>query len=72
MVKMVILNLIGVECVRFKVFEIKEEVKFKILNDFEFDMELDFYFVVKFVVEKDLISFYYVLYYILLWFIECV
>jgi E3 ubiquitin-protein ligase UBR1 len=69
--KTVILNSIGAERARFKASEIKEEVKFKTLNDFEFDTESDSHSVVKFVVEKDPISFHHALHYTLSWLIEC-
>lgn len=69
--KTVILNSIGAERHRFKQGEIKDEVKFKTLGDFEFDPENASYNVVKFVVEKDSISFHHALHYTLSWLIEC-
>ncbi|KID60163.1 E3 ubiquitin-protein ligase ubr11, partial [Metarhizium hybridum] len=69
--KTVILNSIGAERHRFKQGEIKDEVKFKTLTDFEFDTENASYEVVKFVVEKDSISFHHALHYTLSWLIEC-
>lgn len=69
--KTVILNSIGAERARFKVSEIKDEVKFKTLTDFEFDLEAESHSVVKFVVEKDPISFHHALHYTLSWLIEC-
>lgn len=69
--KTVILNSIGAERHRFKQGEIKEEVRFKTLSDFEFDTEAPSYDVVKFVVEKDAISFHHALHYTLSWLVEC-
>ncbi|KAK7430780.1 E3 ubiquitin-protein ligase ubr1 [Neonectria magnoliae] len=69
--KTVILNSIGAERHRFKQSEVKEEVQFKTLTDFEFDFEVSSYDVVKFVVEKDSISFHHALHYTLSWLIEC-
>lgn len=69
--KTVILNSIGAERHRFKQAEIKDEVRFKTLSDFEFDSEAASYDVVKFVVEKDSISFHHALHYTLSWLIEC-
>ncbi|KAJ6445707.1 ubiquitin-protein ligase E3 component [Purpureocillium lavendulum] len=69
--KTVILNSIGSERLRFKQGEIKDEVRFKTLTDFEFDTEGASYEVVKFVVEKDAISFHHALHYTLSWLIEC-
>ncbi|RMJ06993.1 hypothetical protein CDV36_013408 [Fusarium kuroshium] len=69
--KTVILNSIGAERHRFKQGEIKDEVQFKNLSDFEFDTEATSYDVVKFVVEKDAISFHHALHYTLSWLIEC-
>ncbi|KAM0188583.1 hypothetical protein ACHAPI_010517 [Fusarium lateritium] len=69
--KTVILNSIGAERHRFKQSEIKDEVQFKTLTDFEFDGESSSYDVVKFVVEKDAISFHHALHYTLSWLIEC-
>lgn len=69
--KTVILNSIGAERHRFKQSEVKDEVQFKTLTDFEFDMDATSYDVVKFVVEKDAISFHHALHYTLSWLIEC-
>ncbi|GAB0137326.1 hypothetical protein EsDP_00005597 [Epichloe bromicola] len=69
--KTVILHSIGAERHRFKQGEIKDEVKFKSLGDFEFDPDNASYNVVKFVVEKDSISFHHALHYTLSWLIEC-
>lgn len=69
--KTVILNAIGAERHRFKQGEVKDEVRFKTLSDFEFDTSASSYDVVKFVVEKDPISFHHALHYTLSWLIEC-
>lgn len=69
--KTAVLNSIGAERHRFKQGEIKDEVKFKSLDDFEFDPGNVSYNVVKFVVEKDSISFHHALHYTLSWLIEC-
>lgn len=69
--KTVILNSIGAERHRFKQSEIKDEVRFKTLSDFEFDGDAGEYDVVRFVVEKDAISFHHALHYTLSWLIEC-
>ncbi|CAM1507172.1 Fc.00g068130.m01.CDS01 [Cosmosporella sp. VM-42] len=69
--KTVILNSIGAERHRFKQSEVKDEVRFKTLSDFEFDSDAGSYDVVKFVVEKDAISFHHALHYTLSWLIEC-
>lgn len=69
--KTVILNSIGADRARFKQAEIKDEVQFKTLSDFEFDYDAASYDVVKFVVEKDPISFHHALHYTLSWLIEC-
>ena len=68
--KTVILNSIGAERGRFKNSEVKDEVVFKTLNDFEFESEDASYNVVKFVVEKEAISFHHALHYTLSWLIE--
>lgn len=67
----VILNSMGAERVRFRQGEIKDEVQFKTMTDFEFDLDAQSYNVVKFVVEKDAISFHHALHYTLSWLIEC-
>ncbi|KAL2131572.1 hypothetical protein VTI74DRAFT_4896 [Chaetomium olivicolor] len=69
--KTVIINSIGAERGRFSQSEIKDEVRFKTLGDFEFEApgrELE---VVKFVVEEEPISFHHALHYTLSWLIEC-
>ena len=71
--KTVMLYSIGAERNRFTQGEIKQEVKFKHLHDFEFDVgeNPDRHKVVKFVVESDHISFHHALHYTLSWLIEC-
>ena len=69
--KAVILNSSGAERHRFKQAEVKDEVKFKTVDDFEFDVGNSEYQVVNFVVEKDPISFHHGLHYTLSWLIEC-
>ncbi|ROW18168.1 hypothetical protein VPNG_00112 [Cytospora leucostoma] len=69
--KAVIVNSIGAERARFTQAEIKDEVRFKTLADFEFDNDGSKYDVVKFVVEEQPISFHHALHYILSWLIEC-
>ncbi|GJC91856.1 ubiquitin-protein ligase e3 component [Colletotrichum higginsianum] len=69
--KAVILHSVGAERHRFKQAEIKEEIKFKTLGDFEFDNESARYDVVKFTVEEDPISFHHALHYTLSWLVEC-
>lgn len=69
--KNVIINSIGAERHRFQQAEIKDEVRFKTLADFEFeDSEREFE-VVKFVVEEQPISFHHALHYTLSYLIEC-
>lgn len=51
-VKLVIVNFIGVECSWFSGLEIKDEIWFKIFSDFEFDLIYNEIEVVKFVVEE--------------------
>ncbi|RYP27450.1 hypothetical protein DL767_007694 [Monosporascus sp. MG133] len=69
--KTVIINSIGAERARFTQSEIKDEVRFKTLSDFEFAGEATQYNVVKFVVEEQNISFHHALHYTLSWLIEC-
>ncbi|KAI0136598.1 hypothetical protein BJ170DRAFT_19708 [Xylariales sp. AK1849] len=69
--KNVIINSIGAERARFTQAEIKDEVRFKTLTDFEFAGETAKYDVVKFVVEEQPISFHHALHYTLSWLIEC-
>lgn len=69
--KTVILNAIGAERKRFHQAEIKDEVRFKTLENFEFDDATVTYDVVKFAVEEQPISFHHALHYTLSWLIEC-
>lgn len=69
--KSVIVNSIGAERSRFGLAEIKDEIRFKTLIDFEFDSESAKYEVVKFVVEEQPISFHHALHYTWSWLIEC-
>lgn len=69
--KSVIINSIGAERTRFTQAEIKDEVRFKTLSDFEFAGEATRFEVVKFVVEEQSISFHHALHYTLSWLIEC-
>lgn len=69
--KNVIVNSIGAERHRFQQAEIKDEVKFKTLTDFEFEGSDRNFEVVKFVVEEQPISFHHALHYTLSYLIEC-
>lgn len=69
--KTVIINSIGAERHRFNQSEIKDEVRFKTLSDFEFEDSARGFEVVKFVVEEEPISFHHPLHYMLSWLIEC-
>jgi len=69
--KSVIINSIGAERHRFSQSEIKDEVRFKIIGDFEFDTSGHTFSVVKFVVEEQYISFHHALHYTLSWLVEC-
>ncbi|KAG9237492.1 hypothetical protein BJ875DRAFT_369880 [Amylocarpus encephaloides] len=74
--KSVILNSLGAERKRFDQAEIKDEVKFKKVGDYEFDTtemanSVLQHSVVKFVVESQAISFHHALHYTLSWLIEC-
>lgn len=69
--KNAIINSIGAERTRFTQTEIKDEIRFKTLGDFEFAGETEKYDVVKFVVEEQSISFHHALHYTLSWLIEC-
>lgn len=68
--KNVIVNSIGAERHRFQQAEIKDEVKFKTLADFEFETPDRKFEVVKFVVEEQPISFHHALHYTLSYLIE--
>lgn len=65
----------GVERKRFDQAEIKEEVKFRTLPPFDFEIgssgQIPCHRVVEFVVEKGSISFHHALHYTLSWLIEC-
>lgn len=74
--KSVILNSLGAERKRFEQAEIKDEIKFKKVGDYEFDTtemanSVLQHYVVKFVVESQPISFHHALHYTLSWLIEC-
>ena len=71
--KAVILNSLGTERRRFVQAEIKDEIKFKKVGDYEFDTTdtKNEHSVVKFVVESQPISFHHALHYTLSWLIEC-
>ena len=74
--KAVILNSLGTERKRFTQAEIKDEIKFKKVGDYEFDTtemsnSVLQHSVVKFVVESQPISFHHALHYTLSWLIEC-
>jgi len=74
--KAVILNSLGTERKRFTQAEIKDEIKFKNVGDYEFDTtEISSsvlqHSVVKFAVESQPISFHHALHYTLSWLIEC-
>ncbi|ESZ90830.1 hypothetical protein SBOR_8775 [Sclerotinia borealis F-4128] len=74
--KAVILSSLGTERKRFIQAEIKDEVKFKKVGDYEFDTtgqsnSVVQHSVVKFVVESQPMSFHHALHYTLSWLIEC-
>ncbi|KAI6529481.1 E3 ubiquitin-protein ligase ubr1 [Pyricularia oryzae] len=69
--KTVIINSIGAERARFTQTEVKDEVRFKTITDFEFDDNPGKYEVVRFVIEDQPISFHHALHYTLSWLIEC-
>ncbi|KAI0843034.1 hypothetical protein F5Y06DRAFT_256759 [Hypoxylon sp. FL0890] len=69
--KSVIINSVGAERARFTQAEIKDEIRFKALSDFEFAGEATKFEVVKFIVEEQPISFHHALHYTLSWLIEC-
>ncbi|CAG8956763.1 hypothetical protein HYFRA_00011152 [Hymenoscyphus fraxineus] len=74
--KSVILNSLGTERKRFEQAEIKDEIKFKKVGDYEFDTtemanSVLQHYVVKFVVDSQPISFHHALHYTLSWLIEC-
>ncbi|CAI6098241.1 unnamed protein product [Clonostachys chloroleuca] len=69
--KTVILSSIGAERHRFKQSEIKDELKFKNIGDFDLTGDDRSFDVIKFVVEKEHISFHHALHYTLSWLVEC-
>ena len=70
--KAVILSSLGTERKRFTQAEIKDEIKFKKVGDYEFDTtDTNQHSVVKFVVDTQPISFHHALHYTLSWLIEC-
>jgi E3 ubiquitin-protein ligase UBR1 len=70
--KAVILSSLGTERKRFNQAEIKEEIKFKKVKDYEFDTtDSTEHSVVKFSVDTQPISFHHALHYTLSWLIEC-
>lgn len=74
--KAAIVNSIGSERKRFSQAEIKEEIRFKKVGDYEFDTtdranSVLQHSVVKFAVESQPISFHHALHYTLSWLIEC-
>ncbi|KAH8647589.1 hypothetical protein BGZ60DRAFT_391131 [Tricladium varicosporioides] len=74
--KAVILSSLGTERKRFDQAEIKDEIKFKKVGDYEFDTtevanSVLQHSVVKFVTESQPISFHHALHYTLSWLIEC-
>lgn len=74
--KTVIINSLGAERKHFTQAEIKDEIKFKKVGDYEFDTtetsnSVIQHSVVKFVVESQPISFHHALHYTLSWLIEC-
>ncbi|KAJ5105332.1 hypothetical protein NUU61_002679 [Penicillium alfredii] len=70
-----ILHSAGVERKRFEQAEIKEEVRFKTLPPFDFEVgpsgQVPCHRVVEFVVERGSISFHHALHYTLSWLVEC-
>ncbi|KAJ5136750.1 hypothetical protein N7448_005304 [Penicillium atrosanguineum] len=70
-----IIHSTGVERKRFEQAEIKEEIRFKTLPPFDFEIgrsgQIPCHRVVEFVVEKGSISFHHALHYTLSWLIEC-
>ncbi|KAL3419091.1 hypothetical protein PVAG01_09313 [Phlyctema vagabunda] len=68
--KAVILSSLGTERKRFTQCEIKDEIKFKKVGDYEFNTESSEYTIVKFIVEEQPISFHHALHYTLSWLIE--
>ncbi|KAL5615179.1 hypothetical protein BROUX41_005237 [Berkeleyomyces rouxiae] len=69
--KTLILHCVGAERSRFTNAEIKHEVRFKSVGDYEFDAAMEHTSVVDFVVDEEPISFHHALHYTLSWLIEC-
>ncbi|EGO52578.1 hypothetical protein NEUTE1DRAFT_126058 [Neurospora tetrasperma FGSC 2508] len=69
--KVTIINSLGAERHRFNQSEIKEEISFRNLTDFEFEPTGRSFKVVHFVVEEQPNSFHHALHYTLSWLIEC-
>ena len=69
--KAVIVNSIGAERGRFSQSEIRDMVRFKTVEDFEFEPARREFQVVKFTVEENHISFHHALHYTLSWLVEC-
>lgn len=65
-----ILYSIGAERFRFRLTEVKDEIQFKHVVDYEMAGDSKDFKVVKFLVEKDAISFHHALHYTLSWLIE--
>ncbi len=68
--KTTIINSLGLERKRFEGSEIKEEVKFRKIGDFEFDNSSSDHKVVKFDVLSSSMSFYHALHHTLSWLVE--
>ncbi|CAI7565348.1 unnamed protein product [Penicillium manginii] len=70
-----VLHSAGVERKRFDQAEIKEEIRFKTLQPFDFEVgasgQVPCHRVVEFVVEKGSISFHHAIHYTLSWLVEC-
>lgn len=66
----VILSSLGTERKRFKAAEVKEEVSFKVVSDYELETDDPKHRVVEFVVEQQPISFHHALHYTLSWLLE--
>ncbi|KAI0890602.1 uncharacterized protein GGS22DRAFT_15740 [Annulohypoxylon maeteangense] len=69
--KSVIINSVGAERARFTQAEIKDEIRFKSLSDFEFAGQDTKFEVVRFNVGEQSISFHHALHYTLSWLVEC-
>ncbi|KAK4193490.1 E3 ubiquitin-protein ligase [Podospora australis] len=69
--KEVIINSIGAERHRFVHSEIRDETKYKIVGDYEFQGVDRRMRIVRFVVEEEPLSFHHALHYTLSWLIEC-